>query len=323
MRKGSVKYRLFALAMLILGLFSMCIGVSALDQVDLNREVSLSLHVTEDNPETGAEQSLVGVSFRLYRVATLNEDMSYSLTDPFKASAVDVNKVETADEARDTALILEAFIDRQGIASNLTAVSDESGVLTFADMKPGLFLVLASPIEAGGYVYAFSPVMVALPQLNATKDSWLYDITSEIKMERNEGTIDLRVIKRWELDYGAINNRPEYIEVIVLRDGKAVSSVRLNSSNGWQAVFRNLSAVHKWTVEEASTPAGYKVSYSDITYDTDGNAAIVITNRFITPPSIIIQTGLLWWPVPVLLAAGAMLMLAGWLLIRKGKRRYE
>ncbi|KIR03186.1 hypothetical protein P261_02001 [Lachnospiraceae bacterium TWA4] len=36
------------------------------------------------------------------------------------------------------------------------------------------------------------------------------------------------------------------------------------------------------------------------------------------PPSRLPQTGLLWWPVPILACAGLVLFMIGWIIKRRG-----
>ena len=93
------------------------------------------------------------------------------------------------------------------------------------------------------------------------------------------------MIKRWD-DTGYEHKRPDTITVTLLKDGTEIA----------------------WTIQENAVP-GYISSIRE-TGDT-----FILTN---TPEhQKLPQTGLLWWPVPVLAAAGLLLLILGTLLKRK------
>jgi len=128
--------------------------------------------------------------------------------------------------------------------------------------------------------------------------------------------------------------RPDEVVVELLKDGTVYDTVRLNAKNpaldhgARYAVFvralrvvgiddkegiavaRNADGGTEivWTIQENAVP-GYISSIRE-TGDT-----FILTN---TPEhQKLPQTGLLWWPVPVLAAAGLLLLILGTLLKRK------
>ena len=131
-------------------------------------------------------------------------------------------------------------------------------------------------------------------------------------------TIARKVLKIWD-DDGNTQNRPEEITVQLLRDGQIYDTVVLSDGNNWRYTWENLDADSKWTVVEKDVDDRYsvKVTLEGITF--------VVTNTLpdVPPPPPpenpphLPQTGQLWWPVPVLMAAGLALVLFG-VLRRKG-----
>ena len=158
------------------------------------------------------------------------------------------------------------------------------------------------------------------------------------------------VLKVWE-DDGNKDKRPDEIVVQLLRDGRVYDNVTLNEGNNWRHIWTGLDADSRWRVVEYETPKGYTVAV-----DRQG-ITFVMTNSWteeipdepppegnIPPPPDenipdepppgsdwpggdepdepgepdLPQTGVLWWPVPVLACAGLFLFLIGW-----GKRRHE
>lgn len=80
----------------------------------------------------------------------------------------------------------------------------------------------------------------------------------------------LSVRKVWSDGNGSHAN--EKVTVNLLKDGVVERSAELSAANGWAYTFDRLVERHTWTVEEASVPSGYTVSYR-----TTGNE-VTITN---------------------------------------------
>ncbi|SHH60271.1 LPXTG-motif cell wall anchor domain-containing protein [Anaerosphaera aminiphila DSM 21120] len=90
-------------------------------------------------------------------------------------------------------------------------------------------------------------------------------------------TVDFLVTKEWE--EGLFQNKPLFIAVNLLADGKKIDEVRISEEDNWKYTFENLpkyknGELIKYTVEEEPIPY-YK---SSIDYVSDANA--VITNTY-------------------------------------------
>ena len=121
------------------------------------------------------------------------------------------------------------------------------------------------------------------------------------------------VIKRWD-DAGYEQKRPDTITVTLLKDGTVYDTRTISRTDSWQYTWSGLPRYNPdgteivWTIQENAVP-GYISSIRE-TGDT-----FILTN---TPEGQKLpQTGLLWWPVPVLAAAGLLLLILGTLLKRK------
>lgn len=147
----------------------------------------------------------------------------------------------------------------------------------------------------------------------------------------DDDTITRKVLKVWKDDSNE-KERPKEVIVQLLRDGKVYDTVTLNKANNWRHTWNNLDASYRWTiVEKELDDYTVEVTREGITF--------VVTNTYTddipdnppptgpttptdpTPPKpgkpTLPQTGQLWWPVPVLTAAGLLLVIAG-LLRRRG-----
>ena len=222
-------------------------------------------------------------------------------------------------------------------------------------MDAGLYLVLGQTMVDGRSTYTPQSFLVSLPHLVADTDSWeydyaYYDVEAHGKLgyhydNPTGGSTSVTVVKVWE-DDGADVERPASIRVQLLRNGQAYDTVTLNEANGWKYTWNRLSDSAQWTVVEASVPEGYSVSISQNnnefvitnTADTDlddddpplgpdpdegapGDLPDVDLGDDDVPLGNLPDTGILWWPVQLLTAAGIVLFSIGWLDLRRNKKR--
>ena len=171
-----------------------------------------------------------------------------------------------------------------------------------------------------------------LPAQNVTSNTWEYDIAVNAKYDSSAiptnppvtpGTtrISRKVLKVWE-DKGFEAERPKEIEVQLLRGGEVYSTVKLNAANNWRYTWTDLDSRYAWKVVEKELE-GYTVTV------TREGVTFVVTNTYgetiednETPLSgELPKTGQLWWPVPVLIAAGLLFIIIG--LARRRGIRYE
>jgi hypothetical protein len=265
---------------------------------------SLTLRVTDE----GA--GLAGVRFEVFRVAAVDENARFTLLEGYHAGNVDINRVEGAAAWASLAETLAA----QVTAPTAAAVTDPSGEAVFANVKTGLYLAVGYPIEIVDTAYDFAPFLVSVPGKQG--DTWVYAAQADVKHTETGLLRDVRIIKYWQ-DGNRTAYRPEQITVGLYCDGVLHSTAVLNAANGWMQTYQGLAAAHTWTVQELEVPANYTVSYT-----VSDDALIVVNTLQANPldpsnPDNIPQTGLLWWPVPVLAVLGLVLILTGCLLRRK------
>lgn len=148
-------------------------------------------------------------------------------------------------------------------------------------------------------------------------------------------TVTRRVQKIWD-DSGHTENRPQEVVVQLLKDGVVSSTVTLSASNNWSYTWSGLDANSNWQIVERDVANGYTVLVEregDLfrvtnTYQEDVPVTPPSTGESEAPPSAesiepapepepepeekLPQTGMLWWPVPVLACGGISLFFAGW-----------
>lgn len=119
---------------------------------------------------------------------------------------------------------------------------------------------------------------------------------------------DVKVMKIWK-DENHEEERAEKIEAELLGNGVVYDTVVLNEENGWQYEWKGLDGTIEWTVREKTVLNKYK---SNVVID---RGVFVITNTY----TVIPQTGQLWWPVPVLISIGLVMLCLG-ILRRRGAK---
>lgn len=290
----------------------------AIDQIDTTRKASLTVELfAEDKPAQGT-------AVRLYRVADMTDFGTFTLVGDFAQDQVVVNDLDSEGWGALARTLKDNVVsgNRQPYAG-----SDGSGVryigvdgtATYYGLPVGLYLVLCDKYVSSEKTYVPQPTFVTLPGHTDVNnpDRWVYDVVISPKPDVYEPEkINLRIRKIWKNDDAS--SRPAEIVVLLYADGQLYKIIRLNKANNWQYTTPLVDASTDWTIREIKV-SGYKVK---VEY---GRTSITIVNTKEGTPSTpstnttLPQTGQLWWPVPLLAAAGMALFAVGWLR----RRRYE
>ena len=318
------------------GLLSLCIylfvpGKTALaySDVDTERSGSLELYF-------GTEwEGFPGVEFRLYRVADMTADAKFALTGAYEAYPVSLENLDSSG-FRSLALTLYAYTARDEIRPVRTAMTGEEGWLKAENLETGLYLAEGDPFVWGGLQYTPEPFLVSLPGTDESGSRWEYEISAVCKYEtvpsspEEEQTVSRKVLKVWK-DENEESRRPQEVIVQLLRNGAVADTVILNKENNWSYTWTGLDGGSRWQMTEYDVPDDYTVSISQ------EGITFVVTNTFCTRKpsdtqpgqntsgsahntagnggsgqSRLPQTGVLWWPVPLLAGSGLILFGFGW-----------
>lgn len=226
-----------------------------------------------------------GVTFHLYRVASVSADVRYTLLPTFSSDryfpqVMDFNKVTKSSQWADLASTLRPYLERY-YSPMRTATTNRNGVAAFDDLPVGLYLVTGDPYtitKSNGEVWDCQPstYFVCLPywtDQSGRGEEWVYDlvVSGAKKDELPHENVSRRVIKIW-----SAGTRREPVTVELLRNGKVVDTVELSSRNNWRYEWTDLEPGYRWEVLERS--GSYRVSISQ----TGGTYRIV--NSSVTPP---------------------------------------
>ncbi len=273
-------------------------------------------------------KTIEGMEIDMYRVGNRLPDGSYEFNEEFKNCIVpdaDMNSSELSEIAESLLNVIKA----ESIAATASAKSGADGAAVFENVADGIYIIYGGRYEYMGYAYEMSPVIfesaVWNPDNNTADLSALAKI-SEDKIPENPVMAEYSIKKVWSEDEGLEINRSSFVDVDIFCDGKLFASVLLNEDNNWQYSWSGDSS-KDWSCSEVTEVDGYKVLYAE------EETVFLVQNVYFgssssggdepgptQPADKLPQTGQLWWPVPVLLAAGVIFVAAG-ILIKKAERR--
>lgn len=293
LKKGIIAALLCAVMNLLL-----CPTAWAANAVDLNAKCVLTVEYTHE------QEPIQGAEFRLYRVADMDAGQNLTLISGFEDVVMD------PDDLHGTALQLFARVNGAAVEADVSFTTDELGLGSAEDLRPGAYLMVGQPITQGGRTHYVDPQLIICPQQRNEDGQMSYDLTLRPKstdVPTDMKPIEITVAKVWK-DEGYEINRPVSITVRLLKNGKTVSTVVLSENNQWTHTWSDLLPNADWSVEE-DVPEGYVANVEE----WDG--VFTLTNY----RKDIDQTGQLWWPVAVLACAGFAMIVVGIILRRSVK----
>ena len=258
------------------------------------------------------------VTFNIYYIAQMSDNLEFTWDEQFAFldSILELNDL-TTDDWKKISNTLSTYIDLYQLLPYDTNQTDTNGRAEFKDLKQGLYLIVGSKHVTNERMYSIMPSLVTLPNLDENRN-WNGQIVIYPKYEDIGQVTSFEVIKQW-VDSHNSSNRPEYIEIELLQDGTVIDVQKLSVENNWRYRWTNLETGFEYKVVEKELPAGYKVEINKIDKDS-----VVITNEYpnLPPPPGLEDTGVMWWPVPILFITGLLFVIIGFILARK-ENEYE
>ena len=289
------------LAVLLALTFIACLsaGVFAAP-VEPTKPSSLTLHYKQ------GETYYSGTEIKIYRVAEVFPDGTYALCGDFKNYPVNIYGITAQSEWRGVTTALAAYVAADSLSPTHVGTTDENGVVKFSDILPGMYLTLAVRVETDKEIAIFENFLTVIPAPSESGEH-NYDVTAYPKCEKytpKPDPIEYKVVKNWQ-DNGQSENRPEYIEVDIIRNGEIQHSVRISAQNNWAYKWTAEDDGSEWQAVERNVPEGYTVSVAK-----DANT-IIITNIYDynddPPPTG--DTTVIWHYVLIMCVAGLVLIM--------------
>lgn len=300
--------RILAAVLCLAALLSgLALPTEAAGGLDISKTVSLAIkhkYAVED------------LSFSVYRIAQLQSDGTLKALPPFEKYVKRILATQREADWVSIAWELEQDGETLNKAEVKTAATNSKGTASITGLKPGLYLIGSTRKVGSGKIYVTDASLITLPR----KDNrgWSCDVVVNAKADALTRYQDLKVVKVWK-DACHPERRPTSITIRLLRDGEVFDKVVLPKNGKWSYTWEHLDMTHEWTVEEERV-TGYR--NPTVTFE---NGVFTVTNTCSRPGTHyntrLPQTGQLWWPVPVLLAGGLMLVIIG--LVRRREDDYE
>ena len=224
------------------------------------------------------------VSAKLYKIADISSEITYSLTPKFASTNLIINGIKTQSEWNVICSTLEAYILADKISADFTKTTNSDGVVCFDNLSSGLYLVITDEIVVDNTTVCFNSSLISLPNIDNNRN-WEYNVTASPKGELIPPTdpdekTEFKVIKLWNDDNNQ-DKRPNSIEIEIFKNGTSYKTVTLSNENQWSHSWSDNSSGAKWTVIERNKPDGYTMTVEQ------RDNTIILTNIFIedTPPS--------------------------------------
>lgn len=181
MRKGRINVKIFNIIAALFLAFSLTIPVHAMTEIE-----SAGIEKNRAGSITVTKWEYDGTTFRLYKIADLNDDMQFAYTDTYKDVAKDIdisleNETElTADKWMQDANKLLEVIQKNDIQPDYTTKTN-NGSCIFSNLPIGLYLLKGDKVKIGNKTVTSQPCIISIPNRVVVTDPWKYDITTEVK----------------------------------------------------------------------------------------------------------------------------------------------
>ncbi len=313
-----VRRWLAAVMACMLALLCLCPAAFAIDKI--NEQASCSLTVNFHPGGTNGD----GTQIKLYRVANMTGFGDFSPVGRFNELDESMNGLEDG-EWDVLARKLISHVDSLGISPMATGTVTD-GKVSFEGLPVGLYLISCDVVVRNATFYITNPMLVSLPNHSDPDDpdAWKYDVTVSPKPSQ-VSSAKFYIRKVWQ-NTSSADRKPVTIHLMV--NGKVAETVVLSSANDWRAELQTqLKNGESWSVVEATKLSGFYTPTWDWNWD-GRNINVYVTNTKKPPytpptsgptptpkpnyPPVLPQTGLLWWPVPVLAVGGMLLFGLGW-----------
>ena len=278
-----------------------------------------------------AKRMIPGVKASIYKVADLDEYAQFTLTSDFSASGADLNTNLSQEDWANLAVSLEDYVEQKQLKPMDEKTGGDDGTVRFTGLKPAMYLLIFGEgihKDFPNIRVGFQTALLSMPNRGKNTANvfdldasgvWDYDYTVIPKPYEQHPAGRLQKI--WDDDNDAAKKRPKTLDVVIEYKDGVKQTLTLSAEKGWILDFEpaSLSEIKKVTEPKLSD------YYKQVKWEQTG-ITVQVTNKYTkpspapNPPEPLPQTGQLWWPVPVLLIAGAVLVLSG-ILRRRGKSR--
>ena len=308
-----LKKQLNRLLALLVCCVLLCCPVSADDQ-------ACSLRVTLLDE---ADLPVKDINVEICRITDF-DGTSHTLAQDFADLSIPADQLAAELTAEQAEQIYQYVIAREREAT--LKVTNADGYVDYTDLQQGIYLVF----ERGSQIISFQPYLISLPTVSS--DTTYYEIYSQPKVVSADSR-SIMVKIEWIDNNNAAGKRPQNVDVVLTRDvlsllsadtayGTPFRRVTLNPQCEWQHTFHMLPLTGDYGVIESPVPE-YEYLGCEEVYE-----GFILTYRYQRgttptpgpgpspkpdpkPDGKLPQTGFQVWPVYLMLAGGAALVIWG------------
>ena len=250
------------------------------ENLDTSKRGSITLTIAD--PTTGTGMS--GISLELIRVASIIQDgdgnYHYTYTEDFQNSATDLSTLSESDMGAREAAALMQTQADSAGIRGTIIVTNAEGRVSYTDLDLGVYLIRNYPVSENSE--SIRPFLVTVPRL--LNNEYVYDVDA--------------------------TGKPEAPDI----GGSTDPSTGTDDTSGSQDDLEGSKGSQSGSGSSGSSGSG-SGSGSGSSGSSSGGSGGSASGGSKLP-----QTGQLWWPVPVLAAAGLILILIGIARRRSGKK---
>lgn len=283
-------------------------------------ETGRSCSLTLDYSANG--KGFEGLEIRIYRVAEAFSDGTFELITPYAGYPVKIHGITSQKEWKDAAHTLNSYLHADHLKADRTEKTDAKGKAVFGELKTGLYLIDGVTAKNSKGIYTFESFLVYLPTpLEGGSFNYQVNAKPKYRFEEKETERTASVLKLWK-DNGKESQRPDSVEVNILKDGSIWKSVILNEDNHWTYSWKIPAGSGQWSVVEKNVPKGYTVAVS-----SNGTSFVIVNTKAEektggTSGTELPKTGdtaPIWLYIAALSASGMLLLLLGAFSLRGEK----
>ena len=243
-------------------IFSILLGllVVLLPLPVLAQENSGSIHI--EQLDTDTKKPVSGIKLDLYKIADMNKNNAYELTETFRQTGLKVETLIDEDKYEESVQLLDRYIEKNQVSHINEKITDSTGMLNYQGLADGIYFIRQNnrkqDFEKLGYSYKTDSYIVMLPGIG--KDG---SITRTIyckpkgKVEYQKKDISIIVYKVWKDENNKEGKRPSNITVGLYCNDKLQEKIILNDANNWTHQWTDLNAKDTWEIKELDVPKGY------------------------------------------------------------------
>lgn len=257
--------------------------------------------------------NLSGIEWDIFRVGTHSPYGDMYLDGDFADYPVSFDDL-SASAMSSAAETLEMYTKTDSITPLNTLTTDENGVALFENLETGIYLLSGTSVKISLSTYTPDAFLIEIDEDSEETFNVISYPKFSVESEPIISSSEYAVEKMWVNDDG-MGDRPNAVTIEIYADSVLYETVVLDESNNWSYSWLG-STTREWSVKELNIDKNYTVSYdkTGVQYAiVNTRTSSITTNVTTTPPPSddIPQTGLLWWPVPLLALAGIAFIVVG------------